>query len=160
MRKSFLKKQQQSGEMALQITSMADIFMILLVFLLKSFSTSINNLAPTMRMELPVAAKSSEEVKDLVKMEVSSSGIMIDQKPVVTLVNFEFPPGEVSEAGRNEKIYSVLFEERKRQPIPNMDSKLLLMADENTPYATLKTLIGSAAAAGFVDLQLVTSEAE
>lgn len=158
--KSFLKKQHQSGEMSLQITSMADIFMILLVFLLKSYSTSVANLSPVSQMELPSAGKTASEIKDLVKMEVSSDSVLIDQKPVLLLKNYEFKPGDVNGTGKIDKIYDILYEERKRQPIPNMDSKLLLMADENTPFSTLRTIIDSAAAAGFVDLQLVTAENE
>jgi biopolymer transport protein ExbD len=157
----FGKRPAASEDMALQITSMADIFMILLVFLLKSYSTSINNLAPTSGLTLPsVADKVVGEVKETVKLEISPSTILIDTKPVVNLANFEFPPGEIGANGQNPSIYSILFEERKRQPIPNMDSNLIVMADQETPYATLKTVVASAAAAGFVDLQLVVVEPE
>lgn len=159
MRKTFLKRQGLSEEMGLQITSMADIFMILLVFLLKSFATSVTTVSPSTGIELPVAVKSDAELKDTLKMEISSNSIIIDQKPVVELRNFEFKPGEVEETGRNDAIYEVLANERKRQPVPNMDSTLVLMADQRTPYSTIKAVVGTAASAGFVDLQLVLLEA-
>lgn len=158
--KSFIKKKPASGEMALQITSMADIFMILLLFLLKSSSVAVNSLAPTTRMMLPSAGKASSDVKDTVKLEISNDSILIDQKFAHKLVNFEFSPEDVDAAGRNEKIYSTLFEQRKLNPVPNLDSQLIVMADEETPYSTLKTVFASASAAGFVDLHLVVMEAE
>jgi biopolymer transport protein ExbD len=159
VKSKFMKKQNLNEDMSLQITSMADIFMILLVFLLKSYSTSISTLTPTSQMELPMAIKSAGEVKDTVKLEISSGSILIDQKQVLGLANFEFKPGDVKENGQNQILFDILFEERKRQPIPNMDSNLLVMADQETPYSTLKTVVASAAAAGFVDLQLVVVEA-
>jgi biopolymer transport protein ExbD len=158
MKSKFSKSKKLGEDMSLQITSMADIFMILLVFLLKSYSTSVSNLTPSAQMELPIAVKAGGEVKDTVKLEIGASGILIDQKHVLGLSNFEFRPGDVRENGQNPAIYDVLFEERKKQPIPNMDSNLLVMADKETPYSTLKTVVASAAAAGFVDLQLVVVE--
>ena len=41
MKKTFVKRAPPSDQMALQITSMADIFMILLVFLLKSYGSGV-----------------------------------------------------------------------------------------------------------------------
>ncbi len=157
----FGKRPPVPEDMALQITSMADIFMILLVFLLKSYSTSINNLAPTGSLQLPsVSDKVNHEVKETVKLEISADGILIDTKPIVRLTNFEFAPTDIAATGQNPSIYNLLFEERKKQPIPNMDSNLIVMADQETPYSTLKTVVASAAAAGFVDLQLVVVEPE
>ena len=49
------KSRPQSEEMSLQITSMADIFVIILVFLLKSYATSSVNVNPMAGMSLPEA---------------------------------------------------------------------------------------------------------
>lgn len=150
----FGKKKKQSQDMALQITSMADIFMILLVFLLKSYSSSISSAAPTGKTKLPVAS-SSETMKDTLKLEISPDAIIIDQKPIVTLKDFAFEPGELPEHGLSGPLYRVLFEQRKHLPEPNLDSNLMVLADERAPYSTIERVIASAAGAGFVDLQLV-----
>jgi hypothetical protein len=55
-RKSFLKRRAPHEEMSLQITSMADIFMILLVFLLKSLSSGTIQIAPSKGLQLPISA--------------------------------------------------------------------------------------------------------
>ena len=153
--KSFLKKKKLSEDMTLQITSMADIFMILLVFLLKSYSTTLTTVSPSRDTKLPVAASSGEMMKDTLKLEVASDGILVDQKPVVRLKNFEFAPSEIQPSGNSEALFKVLYAERKRLPEPNQDSNLLILADENTPYSTIRPILASAASAGFVDLQLV-----
>jgi len=155
--KSFLKKGKANEDMALQITSMADIFMILLVFLLKSYSTSISNVSPSKDTKLPVA-NAGGEIKETLKLEIANGSILVDQKEVVKLRNLDFNPADISPNGHSPALFRVLFEQRRRMPEPNMDSTLLVLADEETPYATLKPILASAASAGFVDLQLVVVE--
>lgn len=152
--KTFLKKKKLNEDMALQITSMADIFMILLVFLLKSYSTSITNVSPSKEMKLPIA-EASGTMKDSLKLEISRGSVLIDQKEVVKLRGLEFNPSDLAAAGHCPVVYKILAEQRRHLPDPNVDSTLLVLADEQTPYETLKPILASAASAGFVDLQLV-----
>ena len=74
MSKRYAKKARISSEMALQITSMADIFTILLVFLLKSFSTGVTNITPSGNMVLPEAHKVDALVETL-KVEISAIAV-------------------------------------------------------------------------------------
>lgn len=156
--KSFLKKGKGSEDLVLQITSMADIFMILLVFLLKNYSTSVTNISTTKDTKLPVAKASGALLKETLKLEVASDAVLVDAKPVIKLKKFQFDASDLSEAGQSPMLFKVLSQERRRKPLPNMDSTLLVMADERTPYQTLKPILASAANAGFVDLQLVVVE--
>lgn len=158
MKSFFKKKKKPSGDMSLQITSMADIFMILLVFLLKSYSTSVNSLAPTTDIKLPIAS-SQDELKESLKLEIGQTAILIDEKPIVTLKNFEFFPGEVPENGMSGPLYKALFEQRKKIPNPNVEPHLMVMADEKVPYETIKRVLAAAAYSGFVELQLVVVSA-
>jgi biopolymer transport protein ExbD len=156
MKNKFSNKKKLSEEFALQITSMADIFVILLVFLLKSFSLSIVNIAPSENTVLPEATTSST-IKETLKIEIKADTILVDQKPVLKLKNFGF---QNSQEGTSQALMKALKEQRKPNPLPNMDSNLLVMADERTPYTTLETVMSSAAQAGFVDLQLVVVNPE
>lgn len=161
MKKSFLKKRKKAGtDVALQITSMADIFMILLVFLLKNYATSVTNIAPTAHLALPEVHKAKGEIKETLRIEIAGDTVLIDQKPAVTLHNFEFDPQEDGPGGISPSVLKVLNEQRKLRPEPNLDSSLLVMADQQTPYSTIKRVVASAASAGFVDLQLVVVENE
>ena len=161
MKKSFIKKRKKAGtDVALQITSMADIFMILLVFLLKSYATSVTNIAPTARLSLPEVTKSRGVIKETLKVEIASDTVLIDQKPALTLHGFQFDASEDGPGGISPTVLRVLNEQRKLRPEPNMDSSLLVMADQQTPYSTIKRVVASAASAGFVDLQLVVVQSE
>jgi len=160
MKKSFLKKKKKkNSDFSLQITSMADIFMILLVFLLKSYATSITNIAPSSHISLPEVTATGVP-KESLKIEVGKEAVTIDDKQVLQLRNFEFG-GEETGAGENSPtITRILNQERSKTPIPNMDSALVVMADEGTPYSTIKRVVASAAGAGFVDLQLLVVQAQ
>jgi len=161
MKKSFLKKRKKpSGDVALQITSMADIFMILLVFLLKNYATSVSNITPTARLSLPEVTKANGDIKDTLKIEIAGDTVLVDQKPVVTLHNYQFDTKEDAPGGGSQSILNALNDQRKIRPEPNLQSSLLVLADQNTPYATLKRVVASAASAGFVDLQLAVVESE
>jgi len=161
MKKKFGKKKKLSEEMSLQITSMADIFTILLVFLLKSSATSMTTITPDDGMKLPVATvQSPDQIKDVLKLEITMDSILIDNKKVMSLKNWAPETGALPDFGFSGPVYKVLYEQRKHQPMPNMDSQLVMLADERTPYSTIKSVLASAASAGFVDLQMVMVKAE
>jgi biopolymer transport protein ExbD len=159
MKSMFPKKKKANEDLSLQITSMADIFMILLVFLLKSYSTSIANITPSQDTRLPVVGEIKNTMKDTLKVEISKESILVDAKSIVALNNFKLREGVVEPDSSVKPLYEAMFAERKKQKDPNLDSTLLVMADEKTPYETLQAVMGSASRAGFVDLQLVVVEA-
>lgn len=161
MKKGFLKKKKKkmSGEFSLQITSMADIFMILLVFLLKSYATSITNISPSSHISLPEVTATGVP-KDSLKIEVGKEAVIIDDKQVLHLNNFEFGGDEIASGDASPTITRVLNDQRKKTPNPNNDASLVVMADEGAPYSTIKRVVASAAGAGFVDLQLLVVQSQ
>jgi biopolymer transport protein ExbD len=155
-RSSFLKKKRSPpGDVALQITSMADIFMILLVFLLKNYSASVSNIAPTAQMALPELAVASKTApKESLKIEISADAVLVDSQPAVRLNNFEFPASEMEQAG-SATIARLMKEQRELKPEPNRESSVVVMADKLAPYSTVKRVIASVAGAGFIDMQMI-----
>jgi len=149
--------------MSLQITSMADIFTIILVFLLKSYSTGLANLSPANGLKLPqVTASTKKEMKDALKLEVLDNAVLVDSAEVLNMSEFKIPVAEGQST--NSALVAVLNERRQkdasRMPASDAgtvgaDSHLLVLADERTPYSALKVILGSAAMAGYVDLQMV-----
>jgi biopolymer transport protein ExbD len=154
------KKKKKPSDFALQITSMADIFMILLVFLLKSYATSITNIAPSAHISLPEIDQAQGIPKDSLKIEVGKDGVIIDDQQVLTLQNYQFNTDEQGPGETSPTITKILNAERKKTPDANNDSALVVMADEGTPYSTIKRVVASAAGAGFVDLQLLVVQAQ
>ena len=154
------RRKRASGDVALQITSMADIFMILLVFLLKSYATSVSNISPSAHISLPEVTQPKGAIKETLKVEIADNTVLVDQKPAVALNKFEFDPGEDGPGGVSPSVLKVLNDQRKLKPEANMDSSLIVMADQQTPYSTVKRVVASAASAGFVDLQLIVVQGE
>lgn len=161
----FLKRPKMNEDMALQITSMADIFTIILVFLLKSFSTSITTVSPSQDVILP-SAVNSDEVVDSMKLEISPTVILIDDKPVTTMKDFRFEASDLERDGTARSLNSTLIRERKKRPDKDAEgnpidpSQILVMADQKTPYATLKAVLNSASGSGFTEFKLVVVKDE
>jgi biopolymer transport protein ExbD len=179
------KMKKNSQEMALNITSMADIFTIILVFLLKSFSAEGSSLTPNLRLQLP-SAKRGAQVSETLKVEISADAIQIDGKVAAKLSNFEFDPNEVGQvsqvhAGIDQAIAAV----RAKHPLPKQadaaqaaaqagsaaqllsppvispaDTALTVMADQKTPYHTLSTVLASAANHGYTAYRLIVVKEE
>src|SRR5258707_13421278 len=78
----------------IQITSMVDMFVILLVFLLKTYSTSPVNISPKEGLRMPESS-SLTDVVDVVKLVVSRDGIFVEDKKVLDLDMGRVPAGAV-----------------------------------------------------------------
>lgn len=160
MRKTFLRKKPMPPEFALQITSMADIFLILLVFLLKGYASSVTGIVPTAGTRLPVAITTGstlQPVRDAVTVEISRGAILVEGKPITPLVKYAFPPTAPG-TGEAPEILLDRALDRERFRAAHADAAqagLRLLADEHVPYATVERVLARMASAGFIDLQLV-----
>jgi biopolymer transport protein ExbD len=154
------KRRQESEEMALQITSMADIFTIILVFLLKSYATSAVTVNPSAGMLLPEAHAGDAPIEAL-KLEISKDGVQLDGQPVVKLANFDFDKTDLQANGVSTTLAKALEQHRNRQLLiaksntsVKVDSRILVLSDQKTPYQTLKSVLASAALHGYTDFKL------
>ncbi len=154
MKKLFGKKKRLNADMQLQITSMADIFTILLVFLLKNYASSVATVAPVKNTRLPVA-ETSVILKDSLKIEIAADSLLVDEKPVVTLKNFIFPTGDAVDPAGKDTLSQALSAQRQKHTENNKDPHMVLIADEKAPYESIQRVLASAALTGYVDLQLV-----
>lgn len=164
-----------TDEVALQITSMADIFTILLVFLLKSYSVSAIDVDVGKEIKLPVAIGGNESVEAM-KVQVTAGAITIEGRPVLKLVNYESAPSDLARDGTFPEVVKGLKHEREKQRQiaseqqklgrkpeeikANFDTKLLVIADKKVPYKLLKTVLSSASAMDFTDFKLVVVTAD
>ena len=161
MKKSpFTKKRHLNEDMSLQITSMADIFIILLVFLLKSSATSAVNLTPPNGMKL-AEANGMDTTVEALKVEISETAVQVEGNPVTTLKNFKFETADILTNGSSQIVGKALEKERKRQLLiaqanadVKIDPKILIVADQRVPYATVKAVLASAALNGYTDFKL------
>src|SRR5262249_7431551 len=121
MKKRFGKKKKPGEDMALQITSMADIFTIILVFLLQRYSIGLTTIAPSKDTVLP-EAKANDEMKETLKLEIASDSILVDAKPAVQLTNFNFNGTDQIVNGISQNLYKALIGYRKGHTIPDQES--------------------------------------
>jgi biopolymer transport protein ExbD len=159
-KKGLFKKRVQSEDMALQITSMADIFTIILVFLLKSYATSAVNVTPSSGMKLPEAAGSEAQIEAL-KVEVSENAVQVEGQAVAKLNQFKFESKDLAQNGASKTLEDALEKERQRQLLiakansdVKVDPKILIIADQRAPYSTIKSVLASAALHGYTDFKL------
>jgi hypothetical protein len=155
-KRSFLKRRpSQNGEMALQITSMADVFTILLIFLLKGYATDAATFQPVAGMKVPAATGAASLLESL-KVEIAPDAILVDGKAVVSLQAF---------SARNQEDWKALDEAfsqaRSKQDLissQNADvqksAKLLLVADSNAPWPLLRETLRVAQSRGYTEPQL------
>lgn len=156
----FKKRGPQSQEMALQITSMADIFTILLVFLLKSFASGAVNVSPSAGTLLP-EAHAGETAVEALKVEISEKAVLVEGQPVTELSAFRFPAKDLQGNGSSKQLSLALEKERQRQLLiakantdVKVDPKILIVSDQRVPYVTVKSVLASAALNGYTDFKL------
>ena len=133
---------------------MVDMFVILLVFLLKSFSTSPVNIAPREGMVLPASSAMVDPV-DVVKMIISNEGVYIDDVQVFGLVEGRVPASQTDSRDPRfiKSLYKVLVEHAKNMKVENT-GQLLLQADRELSYQQLEKILFTSGAAGFPDVKL------
>jgi biopolymer transport protein ExbD len=156
-RKKFLKRSKKSSstEMSLNITSMADIFTILLVFLLKSYSVGALEIQPSRGLQVPVALH-SDTAESRLTLEIAEGAVQLDGESLVTLKNFELPSGQNSMMNPLAEALAT----RRAALTENSQGKLLLIADSRAPYSTLEEVMRTAASQGFGDLKLAVVKAD
>ena len=146
----------------IQITSMVDMFIIILVFLLKSFSTSPVNITPGEGLRLPQSSAETDPV-DVLKMVVSKSAIFVEDTKVADLVNNEIEKTQIDET--DKEFIRPLFEEldkaaQKTKDISKVnetvefDGKVLMQVDRELPYSGLKPIMYTSILAGYYDVKL------
>ena len=146
----FNKKQRRSKEpMDIDITSLLDVLVILLVFLLKSYNAS------DLKLNL---------VKDLVvpKSDARILGhhaviVQVDTNKKLYLNNEEI--GLVSSNQEQETLLAALKELRAenqtREPAAKDEKKINLVFDQDIPYKVMKSIMHTSAMAGYTEFKLI-----
>jgi biopolymer transport protein ExbD len=156
LKKSFLPATQKNEQMALQITSMADIFVIILVFLLKSYSVEGLPYEPSLALN-PPTAKGRIEKTDALKVEISKNAVNLGGKSVSAMETFKFAKKDIDGEGASSSLRRALAKNRRGALEGPKGAKLIVVADEGAPYETIKAVLASAATEGFRDIQLAVT---
>ncbi|MGK5089509.1 biopolymer transporter ExbD [Bdellovibrionota bacterium FG-2] len=148
LKRTFIKRPALEEDFSLQITSMADIFTIILIFLLKSFATGQFAFSPSKGITLPMAAGSAA-FSEALKVEVSSAAVLIEGRSITQT------PQALAKAFRHERKRQDLIV--SKNPGVSRDARILIVADQEVPYSSLQTVLSSAASQGYTDFKLAVA---
>lgn len=177
------KKLNQGFE--LQLTSLIDVLVIILVFLLKSYQTSLNTLTTVQGMQMPISA-SPDEPRDSLQVIITPEGITFEGKRVSDFIQdgsaagasegtYKLNESDLDEGGRRIlSLFNTLVAAREKsellkakspvrdakgQPLP-FDGVLAVTADKRIHYDTLRKIMYTAGAAGFKVFRFIALKKE
>ncbi len=158
----------QDSSVGVQLTSMVDVLTILLVFLLKSFSSSA--VVPPMGdgVRLPDSTAMVEPIEAL-KLVVSPLGVFVNDEMVITFQDSKILETDLS--GQDPdlivKLHEKMESEAKRaeeiakvNPTLDFKGEVLMQADRSLSYEVLRKIMYTSSLAGYGDLKLATMLAE
>lgn len=149
-----VKKNQTFG---LNITSMTDMFTILLVFLLQTYSTNDVQIEPVSGVRLPASNTDRNPVEGI-KISLSPTELKFDQNKIANVQNEVFEASAID--SNDPKFIKPLFDELQKYNKENEKSpkigKVLFMADQDLPYGLISKVMYTASMAGFPNLKMVT----
>lgn len=146
---------------ALNITSMTDMFTILLVFLLQTYSTSDVQLIPEPGVRLPTSASMTNPVESI-KVVVSKDLVKIDDNKIADMKDMNFESKDLDANDKNfilplfTELEKISKDEKLKENPAVKEGRILLQADAALPYSVLRKVMYTASMAGFPQLKLVT----
>ncbi|MBC7419654.1 MAG: biopolymer transporter ExbD [Bdellovibrio sp.] len=143
----------------LNVTSMTDMFTILLVFLLQTYSSSTVELDPVKGLRLP-SSNTEKNPVDGIKISISPTELKFDKKTIAAVQNNNIEQAAIDP--NDSEFIKPLFDELQKineahKLTPDVKiGKVLFQADQDVPYGTLRKIMYTASMAGFPNLKLVT----
>ncbi|GAB4368557.1 MAG: hypothetical protein Kow0042_09780 [Calditrichia bacterium] len=149
------KKHLYLGREDLNLTSMMDMMTIILLFLLKTYSTTGQILTPSEDLKLPYSLSAEPPKKEL-NVSVTRHNVLIGTDPVINL----------NEISPEENLIAPLFarlrdyaEEAKRDEVrfgKPFSHEVIIQADENTPFQILVKVLYTCGQSEYNKLRLLT----
>lgn len=153
-RKRYEFDTKKQSTFALNINSMTDMFTILLVFLLQTYSTSDVQVNIDQGQRLPSSTSQSSPVKSI-QISLTKNELKISDQTIAKLVHEDFENKDISNSDSN--FITPLFAElEKFAKDEKLKGNILMKADESLPYGVLRKVMYTASMAGFPNLKMAT----
>jgi biopolymer transport protein ExbD len=147
----------------LNITPMMDMMTIILVFLLKSFTSSTSIIPQDANMSL-APSLTRMTVKQAVPVTITKRVVLVEGEAVAPINNGKIDPA-LKRDGENGYYITPLVDmlqrlSNKERKVAEMtgrpfDSELMIVADRNTPYRLLTEILYSCGQAGYANYRLL-----
>jgi len=147
----------------LNITAMMDMMTILMVFLLKQFAVTSGAItASSTDITLPKSLSSDPPAQYLV-VTITRKAVLVEGESVVTLQNGKIPNTAktssdsyvVTELEKFLNTAGGLWEAKSKDAGKPYERQMLLVADKDTPYLVVASVVATAGAAKFFKFQMV-----
>lgn len=172
-------------DMELQLTSMMDVLVIIVVFLLKSYSTSTNSLSSVPGMQMPLSG-SFDMPTDSLQVIITPEGLTFENARILDFVQTAGAVGspdtsyavkgtDLDEGGRRiVPLFDALVKAREKaevlraksqardkdgKPLP-FDGVLAIQADRRVQYDTIRKIMYTGATAGYKIFRLLATPKE
>ena len=172
-------------EVDIQLTAMMDVMIIILVFLLKSYQTSINSFTSVSNIRIPYSYAQDTPL-DSIHVIITPDALTFEDERIVEFLDAVNPDGTFSESYRFKPedldegnlriipLYIALVKSKEKSLLLRSQSKardeegkildfdgiLSIQADEKIRYQTLRKVMYTAAAAGFKVYRLLAKKRE
>jgi biopolymer transport protein ExbD len=147
----------------LNITPMMDMMTIILVFLLKSFSSSTSTITFDQNLKVPRSITQIKP-KEAVGVTITKKVLLVEGDAVAPINNGKIDPA-VKRDGENGYYITPLVDllekhARKEKRVAELtgqkfEAQLMLIADQTTPYRLLTEIIYSCGQAGYANYRLL-----
>jgi len=154
------KRRDKKEPIDIDITSLLDILVILLVFLLRSYNSSGVTLTIPKGIELPKSKSASINTAGIM-IQASKDKIWVDTE---TVLDIENPPAKIYDEGgrRIISLYNELIKKKekikameKQAPVEKFSGIANLIIDKSLKYSYVKKIMYTCAAAGFKEYKFV-----
>lgn len=156
-RTRFRPEIKRNPSFVLNITSMTDMFTILLVFLLQTFASADVQIDPVDGLRLPSSNTDKNPVNG-VKINLTQDELTIDKVLVAQIKNKEFESSSIDANDINfiKPLFEALQKINNNKINKETQGKILFQADQELPYSLLRKVMYTASMAGFPNVKLVT----
>jgi biopolymer transport protein ExbD len=159
--RSRYERPKQKSTFALNITSMTDMFTILLVFLLQSYTTSDVEIIPEKDMRLPASTSTTNPI-DSIKVVISKQLVKIDKTKIADMKDEKFEAKDIDPNDTNmilplfAELDKLAKDETLKDKVAIKEGRILLQADAGLSYSVMRKVMYTASMAGFPQMKFVT----
>jgi biopolymer transport protein ExbD len=146
------RKGESTGMM---LTSLMDIFTVLVLYLLVNQSTGVT-LDPPPWVVLPDSAVDTAP-RESIEIALTQKDVLIQGQPVATLAEVEASPQEDIEA-IHKRILEIKDAADKKGDQSGVSTEVTILADRGVPFKVLKKIMTSSANAGYGKISLAVNQ--
>jgi biopolymer transport protein ExbD len=140
----------------LNLTPMIDTLIVMLIFLVKSYSVTPSYLTPTQSIELS-RTSSKESAPDKPALIIGKDGILLNGQVLIAFKN-GVPVRDFSKDAFIPELKEKL--DKMKTADPDFSGTLILQADKSIPFHVLRPILRTAGVSGFYDIKFAGQGAE